>query len=269
MNHWEHFEAKYGAPIGKGAQCRVYRQQDTVYKVLSDGHILSTAMHEGYALAAAEAAGIPVSNIHGVYTEGGHIVMEMDYVAGKTMTDLMAEAAERGDAAAVDAYLDELVALQVQLHSKPAMGLGDARRSYCAMVQQVPGIPDATRAKLLALLETLPDGDALCHNDFHPLNVISNNGKYIIIDWDSASIGDAAGDVAHSYIVCVLTNEALAEVYPDFAEKYLQKYIDKTQMDRKRIEAWFPIHAAILHAVLSANAPKDAAKMLPFFESVL
>ncbi len=269
MNNWNYFQEKYGDPIGVGAQCQVYRQDNTVYKVLSVGHKICGVMREGYALALAEEAGIPVSNIHGVYTEGGHIVMEMDYVAGDSVTDLLIKAAQKGDAAAIDAYLDDFVDLQIKLHSKPIVGLSSTKQNYTNAILYLPSLSATLRDQLLNSLEKLDDGTSLCHNDFHPLNVISNNGKYIIIDWDSASIGDAAGDVAHSYIVCVLTNEALAEVYPDFAEKYLQKYIDKTQMDRKRIEAWFPIHAAILHAVLSANAPKDAAKMLPFFESAL
>ena len=264
MNHWEHFEQKYGAPIGNGAQCRVYRKDNTVYKVLSDGHSLSTALHEGYALAAAEDAGIPVSNIHGVYTEGGHIVMEMDYVSGKTMTELISTAATRGDAAAVDGYLSELVNLQVLLHSKPVIGLGDARRSFIVMLRQFDGIPDSTREKLPAYLETLPDGEALCHNDFHALNVMSCDGRYVVIDWDSAMIGDPAGDVAHSFLLARLWDGPLSLVYPDYAESYLQKYMAATQMERARIEAWLPVHALILYLTLAKSDPDNAALIKPY-----
>ena len=33
-------------------------------------------------------------------------------------------------------------------------------------------VPDSARARVLQILETLPDGDRLCHLDFHPGNVI-------------------------------------------------------------------------------------------------
>ncbi|HKM21600.1 MAG TPA: aminoglycoside phosphotransferase family protein [Lachnospiraceae bacterium] len=264
MNNWNYFQEKYGDPIGVGAQCQVYRQNDTVYKVLSVGHKICDVMREGYALALAEESDIPVSNIHGVYTEGGHIVMEMDYVAGESVTELIIQAAQKGDVAAIDAYVDDFVDLQIKLHSKPIVGLASTKQYYISAISSVPAFPSVLREKVLSILEELEDGTSLCHNDFHPLNVMSDHGKYTIIDWDSALIGDAAGDVAHSYVVNHLNNEELAGIYPGFAEKYLQKYLDKTQMDRKRVEAWIPVHAAILYVVLSFSAPKEAEKLLPF-----
>lgn len=269
MNNWNYFQEKYGDPIGVGAQCQVYRRDHTVYKVLSVGHSICGVMREGYALALAEQSGIPVSNIHGVYTEGGHIVMEMDYVVGKSLTDLLIDAAEKGDAMAIDAYVDDFVELQMRLHSKPIDGLSSTKQYYTNAISNAPIFPPSLQNKLLNIIEEMKDGTALCHNDFHPLNIISDNGKYIIIDWDSATIGDPAGDVAHSYLVCILNNEIVAGVYPDFAEKYLQKYLNRTQMEREKIEAWLPLHAAILHAVLLEGAPQNAAKMLPFFESII
>lgn len=56
MNNWNYFQEKYGDPIGVGAQCQVYRQDNTVYKVLSVGHKICGVMREGYALALAEEA---------------------------------------------------------------------------------------------------------------------------------------------------------------------------------------------------------------------
>ncbi|NLG03431.1 MAG: aminoglycoside phosphotransferase family protein, partial [Clostridia bacterium] len=259
---------KYGKPIGTGAQCQVYRKDNTVYKVLSEGHELIGALHEGFALATAESLDIPVSNIHGVYTECGHIVMEMDYVSGDTLTELIIKAGEAGDVAAIDAYLDEFVALQVKLHSHPAGGLGNVRNTYATLIKTFPGVSDTLREKLQKLLETLPDGDALCHNDFHPLNVIASNNQYVIIDWDSAMIGNAAGDVAHTYLVCILMDAAIEHVYADFSGKYLQKYLAATNMDRASVEAWLPLHAAFLYVSLRQNPTGDISLLEPFFATI-
>ena len=268
MNNWEHFRRRYGTPIGKGAQCQVYRKGDTVYKVLSEGHELCSAMHEGFALALAQREGIPVSNIHGVYTEGGHIVMEMDYVAGKPVTDLIIEAAQRRDRGAIDAYVQQLVDLQVQLHSRTAIGLGAARQTYAAVFANPSSLSDKLRGRLLDRLNRLPDGSALCHNDYHALNVINKGGQLVIIDWDSAMAGDPAGDVAHTFLVSLLMNDALNGVYDDFAGNYLEKYLAKTHMIRGQVEVWMPVHAAILYSALINGAPQNARIMEPYLLDV-
>lgn len=268
MDNWEYFQAKYGAPIGNGAQCRVYRKGNTVFKVLSEGHELFSAMHEGYALALAEREGIPVSNIHGVYTEAGHIVMEMDYVEGRSMTDLIFEAAHKRDGKAIEDDVKQLVELQVQLHSQTVIGLGAARQTYFAVFANPSNLSDELCKKLLERLKELPDGSALCHNDYHPLNVISNGGKLIIIDWDSAMIGDPAGDVAHTFLVSLLMNDALKGIYDNFAGRYLEIYLSQTNMKRERVEAWLPIHAAILYSALIPKAPQNAKVMEPYFMSM-
>lgn len=264
MDNWEYFQSKYGDPIGNGAQCRVYKKGNTVFKVLSEGHELYSAMHEGYALALAEREGIPVSNIHGVYTEAGHIVMEMDYVQGASMTDLILAAAQKRDREAIEAYVQQLVELQVQLHSQTVTGLGMVRQAYSAFLMSPSNLSDRLRRNLLERLKELPDGGALCHNDYHPLNVISNSGKLIIIDWDSAMIGDPAGDVAHTFLVSLLMNDMLKGIYDDFAGRYLEIYLTQTNMKRERVEAWLPIHAAILYSALIPKAPQNAKVMEPY-----
>ena len=60
----------------------------------------------------------------------------------------------------------------------------------------------AGKPALIALAESLPDGDSLCHGDFHPGNVLyAADGEARVIDWSAASRGDAAADVAHSFIL--------------------------------------------------------------------
>lgn len=41
---------------------------------------------------------------------------------------------------------------------------------------------------------TMPDGDHLCHGDFHPRNVLGEALQPILIDWPNACCGDPASD---------------------------------------------------------------------------
>lgn len=262
MNNWAYFNEKYGEPIGAGAQCQVYRKDDTVYKVLSEGHLLYNALQEGYALAVAELLELPVSRIHGVYTEAGHIVMEMDYVKGEPLMNRILKAAAEDDTETSAAYLKRLALLLAQLHKKQAGGLQDTRKYYTLYLTLLPDVPETLRKNLHCLVEKLPDGTALCHNDFHAQNVMIDGDVCTVIDWDSATIGDAAGDAAHSYLATLL---AFGE---EGARIFLDEYMSLTGMTRERIEAWLPLHAFVLYYNIKAGLPEKAKEMEPFFTAL-
>ena len=62
-------------------------------------------------------------------------------------------------------------------------------------------LPLKLRQAVLNVLEGLPDGEQLCHGDFHPGNILVTARGAVIIDWMTASRGTAAGDVARTAII--------------------------------------------------------------------
>ena len=51
---------------------------------------------------------------------------------------------------------------------------------------------------LLEAIAEMPDGDRLCHGDFHPLNILGDTADPLIIDWPDARRGEPAADVCRS-----------------------------------------------------------------------
>ncbi len=262
MSDWEHFEEKYGKPIGRGAQCRVFRCEDIAYKVLSEGHNLTEVLRESYALALVESLGVPTSNLEGVYKEAGHIVIAMRYVTGGELMETIIQCIERGDMSAALAHIDHMASIQIQMHHKPVRGLESTRSIYRSHLEDGSKMPAHVSVRMLGLLSSLPDGDRLCHNDFHPRNILYDGRKYTVIDWDAAAIGDPAGDVAHSYTATLISSKPLADAY-------LESYLSKSGMSRKRVERWIPFHAMVLYQVLK-DGPKELIDPLrPFLADLL
>lgn len=58
----------------------------------------------------------------------------------------------------------------------------------------------STQEKLYALhiLEHLPNGNILCHGDFHPGNILLKNGKAVLIDYQDVCMGDERYDIAQT-----------------------------------------------------------------------
>ena len=69
-------------------------------------------------------------------------------------------------------------------------------------LRRASALPDGARGAALAALAAMPDGDNLCHGDYHGGNVILAPGRGpVVIDWDSPSRGRPAADVARAYLV--------------------------------------------------------------------
>ena len=87
------------------------------------------------------------------------------------------------------------------------------------------------------------------------MNVLADNSRYSVIDWVLAARGNAAADVAGTYLI---TREYSRHIeggnfFKRFisavggaicARVYLKKYISITKMDKKTIFKWIPVKAA-------------------------
>jgi len=65
----------------------------------------------------------------------------------------------------------------------------------------VEKLPPDLKTGVLRLLETLPNGNALCHFDVHPGQVLITAKGPVIIDWMTAYQGHPLADVARTCII--------------------------------------------------------------------
>lgn len=62
-------------------------------------------------------------------------------------------------------------------------------------------VPPGARQAALATLDSLPDGETLCHGDFHPGNILAHDGRHVVIDWANAVRGDPQADIARTELL--------------------------------------------------------------------
>lgn len=105
-------------------------------------------------------------------------------------------------------------------------------------------------------LNKLPDGNRLCHGDFHPDNVMIGERSWVI-DWMTGMIGHPAGDVARTLLLFrygTLPEEAPSHIKEainlmrdSINRDYLEQYLSHSGLQRSDIDAWMlPIAAARL-----------------------
>jgi aminoglycoside phosphotransferase (APT) family kinase protein len=149
-------------------------------------------------------------------------------------------------------YLDTMVGLHLRIHEQTASGFPSVKRRLAARIDAASQLNVARREELLAMLATLPDGDRLCHGDFHPMNILGDAEHPMIIDWPDATQGNPAADCSRSYLL-------LRIHAADLAEPYLERYFRLAGIARDTVLRWLPCVAA---ARLVEGVPGEIDRLL-------
>jgi Ser/Thr protein kinase RdoA (MazF antagonist) len=136
-----------------------------------------------------------------------------------------------------EAQLEEMAQLHRSIHEEPGEGLPSLMARLSARIRRAERLDASSRKRLLLELESLPDGDRVCHGDFHPWNIHGSGQGLIIVDWLDACCGNPLADVCRTYVL-------LRHAMPDRAMDYVEAYASLTGSEVSGILAWLPPIAA-------------------------
>jgi aminoglycoside phosphotransferase (APT) family kinase protein len=149
---------------------------------------------QAYAIEAAAASGVRVPAVYGRTTALGRHGLIMERVDGPDMLTMLG--ARPWLVYSVGTISGRVHA---QLHEVRAPDhLRELRPAMAEAIQSSDLVPRDLAARALSVLEELPDGDRLCHGDFHPGNIIETGEERVLIDWSNAVRADPAADVART-----------------------------------------------------------------------
>ena len=211
----------------------IYRDGDTVLKVFRNDYSKADVLNEALNQARVEETGLNIPRVLEVFKPDGKWAIRFDYIEGKTLQRLMEEEPDKKDE-----YLNLLVDLQMEVHSKKVPMLGKLKEKMHRKIDQT-GLDAAMKYELKTRPEGMPTHDKLCHGDFNPSNVIIRpDGTPFIIDWAHVTQGNASADVARTYLLFWLAGDTEA------ADKYLALFCEKSKTDMRYVQKWLPIVAA-------------------------
>ena len=211
----------------------VYREGNVIIKAFTASHPMSGVFNEAYIHACILDAGVPAPKLLGVSQLDGGWAISMEYVAGKTLSELAQENPDR-----LDEYLERLVDIQLETGRYRVPQLRNTRLKMENAIKTLTDIDASTRYELLQRIHGMARHTKLCHGDLVPSNiVVKEDGSYAILDWAHASAGNAGADAAITYMRFSLDN-------PELAEKYLRLFCKKADMPIQYIQTWMPVVAA-------------------------
>lgn len=138
--------------------------------------------------------GLPVPEYGGYTMYEGKRAILLEYIEGDSMMNVLSS----GDATPKE-LADDFADIHYRMHQCSAEGLekGKLRLERLLRLSE-PNLGADLTGRILRLLDTLPEGESLCHNDFHPGNMIYNSRGMFAIDWSDATSSNALADVART-----------------------------------------------------------------------
>ena len=193
--------ADVGTPISSGRTAEIYAwDREHVLKLFYDWVALESIENEARTACTIYERGLPVPAVGEIVRVNNRTGLIYQRITGPSLFRLGQRKPWN-----ILRYLRRFAELHAEIHSHSiSAGLPSQRQILERQIRQAVGLPARLRAKALAALEAMPDGDQLCHGDFWPGNILMTRQGEVVIDWNRASYGNPLADLART------TNAAMA-----------------------------------------------------------
>jgi aminoglycoside phosphotransferase (APT) family kinase protein len=248
-----------GPPLARGGSADVFAwRPGWVLKLYREGCPEGPVRREAERTRAAGEAGAPVPAVADVVSLAGRHGIVLARAEGPTLFEQLLQQPQ--SAVTIAARLADLHA---DLHERTTAALPSQREWLTGAWAQAPSLTEAARARLDEMLDGLPDGAAICHGDFHPLNIVMAPSGPVLLDWYNATRGHPLGDVARTVLLLRLpivprgtrpeAHRALSAIRPAFLDAYRRRYAERRPFTPAQLDAWMlPVAAARLGKATSA-----------------
>lgn len=224
--------------------------QPLVLRLFPADFLEKLALKEGTIQNALHEENYPVAKVHIICEEvkwlGGEFII-MDFLNGEPM----------GESLPKEVILGKLAETHVSLHKiNPAAVIERLKTSTIKPEWYDGTIFIDTYAKKSEMLkpalkwmkENEPSDrqNVLCHGDFHPLNILVDDGKVSgVLDWSASRIGEPERDVASTF--CNLAIYGPMGI-PDFdwkglAENYIKEYQLLSKLDSEKLNYYKAVNS--------------------------
>lgn len=202
--------------IGKGNTADVYAYEtDKVCKLFNEGFSVNAIELEYRNAKQMMELHLPVPKVYELITLEGRKAIIYERLYGESLLDMLLKRAD----------MDHTMQLFANLHRKIINRQAGPVMSYKEFLYGLLGKRTEVNELLFQKISVLPEGNNLCHGDYHPGNVWMNpDGSVMVIDFLNICYGPWQYDVARTYFL--ITEGGIPEDTPDKEEfKRLQQMV--------------------------------------------
>lgn len=234
-----------GRKIGYGWSAEVFEwEDDKVIKLFWKDYPIQQIDLEEMITKTVYNAGLPAPRMFQKVDVGDRTGLVMEKIVGPSLMSYMPSRVHR-----MNSFARELAELHFRIHRADVSGLPTQKELFREWIEPCSFVSSKQKSAVYKLMERLPDGDALCHNDFHPPNIIVTEDGWKVIDWVASRIGDPFADVAYSEMtirmgdLSMFSKKGRLQVKLGrlpFSKLYRKHYLRMTGGNPDRMNQWLP-----------------------------
>ncbi len=238
--------------LDRGGEAEIYEWGDgRVLRLLNAGTraSLDAIRPEVAAMRAAGAAGVPVPGVYDLVEFDGRVGYVMDRIDGGPMLDALLRQPWK-----MLGLIREFGAIHARVHGiRAPEGMTSSHERLTRELARLPDSDAELRGRGEQLLATLPGGESLLHGDYHPLNLLLDRDRPVVIDWPAATSGPPEADVARTSVLMAAATPpkgmpvmlwlmgALRRRL--FIPRYVAAYRKQRSLDLDQVRQWKIVHA--------------------------
>ncbi len=247
-----------GPLIAKGRTAEVYALgEDRVIKLFYDWHPNHWVRREIEIVNLISFLPIPTPRILERIEINGRTGIIYERVNGPSLLKLAAKKPWM-----VIRFARLLAELHTEIHKNKVNDLPSQKTALINNIQQVDSLSPELIESVLKVLDELPDGNTLCHFDFHPDQVLMTDNGPVVIDWVTAQQGHPLSDVARTCVILKfgqvpygswVMHMIINTWRKIFYRKYIKRYLElHPGVSKEIIDTWMvPVAAGRLGEAIS------------------
>lgn len=259
-----------GALIGRGRTAEVYAwDEGRIVKLYWRDWPEATVRHEEEMALLVNEAGLATPRFYGRVEVDDRQGLVYERVDGPSMLRQVA-----AKPWLLRRYARQFAALHAALHACQRPTLRSQKDGLRRQIARVESLSAEQKARIGVYLDGLPDGQAVCHGDFHPDNILMAARGPVVIDWMTASSGNPMGDVARTWVLFSagsgplgthrLQRAVINGLRQTFLRAYLRSYWRLGGGSPAQMEAWIlPVATARLAERVSGEEARLLDMIVP------
>lgn len=238
--------------VGQGRHSTVYEyRENQVLKLYPAGTARKVVEEELAKTKLVKEYGVECPTARDLVEERGRFGILIDHVHGPNYLEWMLQH---------PTALNKLIALFVQeqheIHMHKVPELPSVKDILWGKISASEAVPEDSKEALRRKLKALPEGEHLCHLDYHPENIVVSLDGPLVIDWADAGKGNYLADVAMTSVLLEIgtlplgmspDQPQLANTMDRFFSNYIMEYMKMCGKGDEELLVWrAPVVAARL-----------------------
>lgn len=267
-----------GKRIGVGATAELYECSEGKLFKCFHSNVSNEVIQTEYRLTqAVQNLSIRVPKLYEkMVLDSGDRGYVMEKLEGKSLEELVLAASAAGQEKEITQMCVEFARLHARMHQIEGVELPEGHSWLKNRISWNKELTEQEKAKLYECIDKLPQKNCLCHNDYHPGNLIVKDDEYSVIDWCDGCSGNPWMDVARTvfvfksvYVPPEYSKEeadTLNNARKQMGELYLNTYLEATGESDEELKKWMPLVAA---SRLFVESGADKENMLAIVKNYL